>query len=142
MKTRAEALLKEYEASHENPLNQKIHLFCVPLIFWSLLAFFWSLNPTAAAIISVPFLFFYIRLGLKYFVQMLIIWALSFGICFSLDLYNISILPLAIGVFVLAWIGQFYGHHVEGKRPSFLEDLRFLLIGPLWTISKLFRQNK
>jgi uncharacterized membrane protein YGL010W len=43
----------------------------------------------------------------------------------------------AVGVFVFGWIGQFYGHAVEGKRPSFVKDLLFLLIGPLWVIHKL-----
>ena len=37
-----------------------------------------------------------------------------------------------IGLFVLAWIGQFYGHKIEGKKPSFFKDLQFLLIGPVW----------
>jgi len=46
----------------------------------------------------------------------------------------------AIGVFVLAWVAQFVGHEFEGKRPSFLTDLVYLLIGPLWLMSKLFRR--
>ncbi len=40
-------------------------------------------------------------------------------------------------IFAIAWIGQFYGHKVEGKKPSFIKDLQFLLIGPLWVIQKL-----
>lgn len=39
-----------------------------------------------------------------------------------------------VGIFVLAWIGQFYGHKIEGKKPSFLKDLQFLLIGPIWLL--------
>jgi uncharacterized membrane protein YGL010W len=41
-------------------------------------------------------------------------------------------LSLWVGVFVIAWIGQFIGHKIEGKKPSFLDDIRYLLIGPLW----------
>lgn len=42
------------------------------------------------------------------------------------------LLAINLTLFILAWIGQFYGHHVEGKKPSFFQDLQFLLIGPLW----------
>ena len=47
---------------------------------------------------------------------------------------------LAIGVFVVAWIAQFVGHKVEGKRPSFLTDLAYLLIGPAWIVAKIMRR--
>jgi len=43
-------------------------------------------------------------------------------------------------VFVLAWVGQFYGHKVEGKKPSFLKDLQFLLIGPAWLLGFIYRK--
>ena len=49
-------------------------------------------------------------------------------------------LPLfysSLAIFVIAWIGQFYGHKLEGKKPSFLKDLQFLLIGPAWVIKKV-----
>jgi uncharacterized membrane protein YGL010W len=51
-----------------------------------------------------------------------------------------NLLYLAIGVFVVAWIAQFVGHHIEGKRPSFLTDLAYLLIGPAWIVAKLLRK--
>ncbi len=50
------------------------------------------------------------------------------------------VLPLSVAIFVLAWIGQFIGHKIEGKKPSFLDDLRFLLIGPLFVLSFLYRR--
>jgi uncharacterized membrane protein YGL010W len=43
-------------------------------------------------------------------------------------------------VFVVAWIGQFYGHKVEGKKPSFLKDIQFLLIGPAWLLHFIYRR--
>ena len=51
-----------------------------------------------------------------------------------------SLLYLAIGVFVVAWIGQFVGHKIEGRKPSFLTDLTYLLIGPAWVLAKLYRK--
>ena len=47
---------------------------------------------------------------------------------------------LCLGLFVVAWIGQFIGHHYEGKRPSFFQDVQFLLIGPLWLLSFVYRK--
>ena len=46
--------------------------------------------------------------------------------------YAHLILPICLPVFVFSWIGQFIGHKIEGKKPSFLEDLLFLLVGPAW----------
>jgi uncharacterized membrane protein YGL010W len=41
----------------------------------------------------------------------------------------------------VAWIGQFIGHKVEGRRPSFFTDLKFLLVGPMWTLHKLYKRS-
>ena len=45
-----------------------------------------------------------------------------------------------ITVFILAWIGQFIGHKIEGKKPSFFEDIQFLLIGPAWLLSFIYKK--
>ncbi len=50
------------------------------------------------------------------------------------------LLLTAIGVFVVAWVGQFIGHAIEGRRPSFLTDLAYLLVGPAWLMDKLLRR--
>jgi len=47
--------------------------------------------------------------------------------------------PVSLLIFVIAWIGQFYGHKIEGKKPSFLKDVQFLSIGPAWAIHKIFK---
>jgi uncharacterized membrane protein YGL010W len=46
----------------------------------------------------------------------------------------------SVVIFVVAWIGQFVGHALEGKRPSFFKDLQFLLIGPLWLLATAYRR--
>ncbi len=51
-----------------------------------------------------------------------------------------ALMWLAIGVFVVAWIGQFVGHKIEGSKPSFLTDLAYLLIGPAWIVAKIMRR--
>ena len=47
---------------------------------------------------------------------------------------------ICLVVFIAAWIGQFIGHKIEGKKPSFLKDIVFLLIGPAWLLSKIYRK--
>jgi uncharacterized membrane protein YGL010W len=46
----------------------------------------------------------------------------------------------SLAIFVVAWIGQFIGHHIEGKRPSFFKDVQFLMIGPLWLMAAAYRR--
>jgi len=51
-----------------------------------------------------------------------------------------ALMWLAVGVFVVAWVAQFVGHKIEGKKPSFLTDLAYLLIGPAWIVAKIMRR--
>jgi uncharacterized membrane protein YGL010W len=93
-----------------------------------------------AFIVLLFALAFYIRLS----VVMAIKIALFSAICLIIN-YSISqtftLWLFSIGVFAIAWIGQFYGHNIEGKRPSFLKDLQFLLIGPAWVAENLFSRK-
>ena len=150
MKT-AKQWFDEYAVSHQNSTNQNIHYLCVPAIFFSVIGLLMSIpssflentlglyNPLIenwAAITSIFILFFYLRLGFWYFIQML------FFICVSIigNFWLGSFVNLFYGsliLFVIALIGQFYGHHIEGKKPSFAKDLQFLLIGPLWVVKKI-----
>jgi uncharacterized membrane protein YGL010W len=138
----AKQWISEYSKTHRHPLNQLIHKICVPLIFWSVFALLWSaprFDPRLnwALVVMVPVLIFYWRLGTKYLVEMTCIFVLVFTVTGAIESFGWPLRWIAIQVFVAAWIGQFYGHHVEGARPAFLDDLQFLLIGPLWTLHKL-----
>ncbi len=53
-----------------------------------------------------------------------------------------SLLIASLVIFVAAWIGQFYGHNIEGKKPSFQKDIQYLMIGPAWVIHKMFGGGK
>lgn len=131
-------LLAQYALSHQHPLNEKIHLVCVPLIVWTILALIWRIQPIAALICSGLCLGYYWQLSRKMALWMATMLLLMLG---GLLLIPMAlVLPLALTVFVLAWIGQFIGHHIEGKKPSFLDDIRFLLIGPLFVLAVLFRR--
>ena len=47
---------------------------------------------------------------------------------------------VALALFAVTWVFQFIGHRIEGKKPSFLEDLQYLLVGPVFLLAKLFRK--
>ena len=135
--------MSEYGVSHKNPTNQLIHKICVPLIMLSVIGLLWSI-PTPEIFQTVPYLnwatifvvlclCFYLTLNLVMFVGMIILTSIMCWICQQMDTAGI-LLPSSVGIFAVSWIAQFYGHKVEGKKPSFLQDLAFLLIGPLWVL--------
>jgi uncharacterized membrane protein YGL010W len=131
-------LLATYEESHRNPANELIHCVCVPAIVFSLLGLIWAVHPLAAVALAVMSLVYYFTLSVRFAVGMLLmagamLWILSV-------LPQQYILHISAIVFVIAWIGQFIGHKIEGKKPSFFDDLRFLLIGPLFVLAVLYRR--
>lgn len=151
MKT-AQEWFDDYAVSHQNDTNILIHYICVPAIFFSVIGLLMSIpssflvetfelyNPIVenwASVVGVIILIFYLRLGFWYFAQMFLITLLCIIGNFWLG-NNVNLLYTSILIFVVAWIGQFYGHKVEGMKPSFIKDLQFLLIGPLWVVKKVF----
>jgi uncharacterized membrane protein YGL010W len=93
-----------------------------------------------AVVVAIFISIFYLRLGFWYFVQML--FFIFMAILGNFWLSNqVNLLYASLIIFIIAWIGQFYGHHIEGKKPSFAKDLQFLLIGPLWVIQKLISKK-
>ena len=130
-------LFSRYGESHRNPTNKAIHWVCVPLITWSVLAALWAWTPVAAYVLILLAVVFYVRLSLPIAIGML---ALSAVMVFPLTQMSGHVLAVAAVVFVLAWIGQFIGHMIEGRKPSFFEDLEFLLIGPAWLLGFVYRR--
>lgn len=141
-------LLNNYNQSHKNPINIKIHMVCVPLILWSVLVLLWQVKfprilfgePMNLAQVFVAFsLSYYMRLGPKVFASMFVVACIALTTIFYLEKMTPYSMGIGALVFVLAWIGQFYGHKIEGKKPSFLEDLQYLLVGPVWTLSHFIK---
>ena len=143
--------LEEYGESHRNPANKVLHWICVPAIVISLVGLLWYL-PVPQQLRSIsPLLNWGTVLlagAVLYYVAMS--WSLALGMVLFVAVVLASVswlesLPwplwiLCLGLFVVAWIGQFIGHHYEGKRPSFFKDVQFLLIGPLWLLSFVYRK--
>ena len=128
-------LFARYSESHRNPTNKAIHWVCVPLITWSVLALLWAWSPIAAYGLIGIALVFYAWLSPVIAIGML---GVNVVLLYPLTLLGPNTLAVAVAVFVLAWIGQFIGHKIEGKKPSFFEDLQYLWVGPLFVLSKLF----
>jgi uncharacterized membrane protein YGL010W len=133
-----DTLLAQYSESHRNPTNELIHIVCVPVIVFTLLGILWAIHPLVALAAGAWALWYYFRLSRPFALGMLAMTAAMLGVLALMP--PMTVLPMSIALFVVAWIGQFIGHKIEGKKPSFLDDLRFLLIGPLFVLGFLYRR--
>jgi uncharacterized membrane protein YGL010W len=133
-----DTLLARYAESHRDPTNELIHFVCIPVIMLSLLGLLWSVHPLLAVAVAVAALAYYWKLSRPFAAGMLAMALLMLAILAALP--PIAVLPLSIAMFVLAWAGQFIGHLIEGRKPSFFDDVRFLLIGPLFVLGFLYRR--
>ena len=142
--------LDSYSSDHQNPTNQVFHWLCVPPIVWSVIALLWTIPVPASfarpgawsVLVMVLAFYWYWKRSHRLALGLLLAFALL-GVFTNLLYYRLGAATLcyvAIAVFVVAWIGQFIGHQYEGRRPSFLTDLSYLLIGPAWLMAKLLRK--
>ncbi len=148
--------LEEYGESHRNKTNKLIHWICVPTILFTVLGLFASI-PSAGLFNWVPVqlsvlanwggvivvfgLLFYLRLSWLMALGMGIITvAMMFGVREVAKIHLAPLWAICLGIFVVAWIFQFIGHKIEGKKPSFFKDLQFLMIGPAWLLGFVYRK--
>ncbi|GAA4293711.1 Mpo1 family 2-hydroxy fatty acid dioxygenase [Aestuariibaculum suncheonense] len=151
-----DSLLAEYSESHQTTYNKRIHYVCVPAIFFSIVGLlacipvgnlFADFNPEwlqpylhVGTLGIFLVLLYYLKLSFRLF---LVMFVFSVLILLGIELIDrLSLAPLWLKmllIFAIAWVFQFIGHYHEGKKPSFLKDLQFLLIGPAWTMSHLFK---
>lgn len=147
--------LDAYGESHQNPTNKLIHWICVPIIFWCVLGLLasipmgsfpemfpnWAQPYVHLGTITVLFgLVFYLRLSIKMFLAFVVWTAFCLYVVQWVDASSMELWQVSLGLFVAAWVGQFYGHKIEGAKPSFLEDLQFLMIGPAWLMSFILKR--
>jgi uncharacterized membrane protein YGL010W len=133
-----DVLLEKYSESHLNPVNEIIHCICVPAIVFSVLGLLWAAHPWAAYAVVALTMVYYFSLSIPFALGMAVMNGFFLVILASMP--RPSILPVSVIIFVVAWIGQFIGHKIEGKKPSFFDDLRFLAIGPLFVLGVLYRR--
>ncbi|WP_036677930.1 Mpo1 family 2-hydroxy fatty acid dioxygenase [Daejeonella oryzae] len=148
----------KYAESHQNLTNELIHWICVPLIVFSLFGLVWAIPfphldflgryngfvNWASFLIAFSIYYYYKLSPVLSYAMLLIIMIFSAGILGLEKLHNLHGWPpmwqVCLGIFVLSWIGQFIGHKIEGKKPSFLDDIKFLLIGPIWLLHFIFKK--
>ena len=150
-----DALLSEYGESHQNATNKAIHWICVPLIFLSIVGLIAAIpsgllqavlgegNPYAnwATVVLVIATAYYVTLSIPLSIGMVLFAIACLFIVNVLVRMNIAPLwAVSLIIFVVAWIGQFYGHKVEGKKPSFFKDIQFLMIGPAWLMHFIYKK--
>ena len=144
-------LLDQYGESHKNGTNKLIHWICVPAIFFSIVGlvsiipFPWEINIYEG--INLSWALFALILVLLYYVSLSVPLSLgmllfSIGCLFLCSQINVSkySLWIYIGIFAVSWVFQFIGHNIEGKKPSFLQDIQFLLIGPAWLMHFILKK--
>ena len=150
----------KYSESHQNHTNEIIHWICVPAIVFSLFGLIWAIPfpylellgkyngyVNWASFLIAFAIYYYYKLSpiLSYFMLLLMMF-FSAGIVSLEKMHNTAGWPLmwqvCLGIFVIAWIGQFIGHKIEGKKPSFLDDVKFLLIGPIWLLHFILKKAK
>jgi len=140
--------LDEYRKTHSNPTNALVHTICVPVILFASIGMLWTIpiglwlgldTPwvNGATVVALLTLVFYATLSLRAVLYMTATFAVCAAIVIAMQNAGLPVLWLCAGLWIAAWLGQFYGHHVEGAKPAFLDDVVFLLIGPLFILEKL-----
>jgi len=152
----AEEWFDEYGESHRNPVNKLIHWFCVPIILFCSVGLLWAIpHPYFAGLLPPPLdpflnwgtlmllgsLTFYLRISRTIFLGMIVVSGVMLWGTYALSQVEFAPLWLISGViFAIAWVFQFIGHKIEGKKPSFFKDLQFLLVGPAWLLQFIYRR--
>jgi len=147
----ADAWFDEYGESHRHATNKFLHWICVPAIVLSVMGLLWEIPAPRvldeispwlnwATLVTAAALFYYFAISIRLGIAMVPALGLLLYAVYALDQLETPLWMLSIAIFVVAWIGQFIGHAIEGKRPSFFKDVQFLLIGPLWLVAHLFRR--
>ncbi|MGB5008225.1 MAG: Mpo1-like protein [Ferruginibacter sp.] len=142
--------LNEYGESHQNDTNKAIHWICVPVIFFSITGLLYSIKLpfiitgiqlNVAIVVLALVIIYYISLSKTLWIGLLLFALLCLWLCRLVEQADFMQPWLFyLVIFVVAWIGQFYGHKVEGKKPSFFKDIQFLMIGPAWLMSFIYKR--
>jgi uncharacterized membrane protein YGL010W len=134
---RVDRLFENYGLYHQNPVNKVIHWICVPLIVWSVLGMLGAVSPVAAGVAIAAMILFYLFLSVPLALGML---AVVVGMAWALTLLGDRLPLVSVLTFAAAWIGQFIGHAIEGRKPAFVDDLRSFLVAPAWLLGDLYRR--
>ena len=136
---KVDTLLQHYGLSHTHPVNEVIHFVAIPAIMLSLNGLLFALHPALVFLLIAASLVYYARLSWPFTLCMLLLSSVMLALVDAMEAAGVLV-QASVGIFVVAWIFQFIGHHLEGKKPSFFEDVQYLLVGPLFVLSKAFER--
>jgi len=153
----ADTWFEEYGESHQNPTNKAIHWLCVPAILFATIGLFWAIPAPESfrgvlngrwepllnwgSLLVVVALVFYLRMSVMIFLGMLLVSAVClWGNLLIVEQSSWELWHINLVIFAIAWVFQFIGHKIEGKKPSFFQDLQFLLVGPAWLLHFIYRK--
>ncbi|MCU4158698.1 DUF962 domain-containing protein [Acidiphilium sp. AL] len=147
METTLQAKLAHYAESHRDRRNVIIHCICVPAIVFAVIGLLMALNILVAIAAMIVATVYYARIDPDRAVGIRAAATMAVMMVAMLVVWLVLVPPgerlaAAVAIFVLAWIGQFVGHHLEGQKPSFFDDLRYLLVGPLFVAHELTPSRK
>lgn len=134
--------LGQYAAYHRDPRNIATHFVGIPLIVVAVAVLLsrpgWSIGPlvvSPAVLVALASAWFYLRLEARLGVLMTVLLALAVWLGQALAAQSTSVwLTSGLGLFVAGWVIQFVGHHYEGRKPAFVDDLTGLIVGPLFVV--------
>ena len=133
---KVDRLLAHYGESHQNPTNEAIHMVAIPAIMLSIVGLLFALHPWAAYAFVAASLVYYATLHSPAFLVTMLLGTVA--LLTAVHALGDLVFPVSAATFVVAWVFQFIGHKIEGKKPSFFEDLQYLWVGPLFVLSKVF----
>lgn len=149
---RIDWFLDKYGESHQNGINKIIHWICVPTIMFTLLGMFYTIPFPTEVTMFLNWGMIFVALAWGYYLTLSVAMFVGFvfvggGMVIGNHFLAQALAPMGIpyiyvclGIFFVAWVFQFIGHKIEGKKPSFLEDVQFLLIGPAWLLHFIYKK--
>lgn len=137
-----------YAQSHQNPTNKAIHWVCIPAIMLSTLGLFQAIplpfnTPPGihvGTLVVALAMVFYASLSWSIAAGMFVVALICLAINAGIAAAGLPILWVSVGIFAVAWLVQFVGHKIEGKKPSFFQDIQFLLVGPAWLLQFIYKR--
>jgi uncharacterized membrane protein YGL010W len=143
--TAATDLMANYAAYHRDRRNIATHFVGIPLIVFAVGALLarpavevggWPLTP-AAVLWALSSLWYLTRGNLVLGLATSLANLLLIGAALPLGLLETKAwLAWSLGVFFVGWALQFLGHYYEGRKPAFVDDLRGLLVGPMFVVGE------
>jgi len=144
MTQKLSAYFNDYAEFHRTKGNQLTHMVGIPAIVISLLGLLslvtfggdsmqtWLIRPDLGVVLLVLGSIFYFTIDWK------------IAMAFTLVLFGMYLIGRSLPVSALialqigGWVVQYVGHiKYEKKSPAFYQNVKHLLIGPLWVFAKI-----